>query len=344
MNPEDKKKEEEVVSEPKKEEPKKEETPEEKKPETPIQEEKKVETPTPPSDQKKEEAEQEKKPEIPEKQSDPKETPAIEEPEVIENLSEMTLTDVLKINQNTIDFGNVFPGQIIEETIIILNNLSHTKVHFKIKVNCLTKEFDELDEYVYSMRRPTQNDVFNYNDTFLILLAHKAISYYKLAVKVPNYREEKEIMGNIEIVSEHTKGGPLIIPVRSKITIPSLKCEKMIKLRSMDIPVVKLFLKNIKRQDFRIALKNTSNYAYMGELSILKNDNHMKFLDINFYPPQINMAANALNNFMMSVKSLAKDDDEIINQEVRFVLLVRIRNSSIIFSYPVILTIGDGKM
>lgn len=33
--------------------------------------------------------------------------------------------------------------------------MNETKVHFKIKINCLTKEFDDLDEYVYSMRRPT---------------------------------------------------------------------------------------------------------------------------------------------------------------------------------------------
>ena len=52
------------------------------------------------------------------------------------------------------------------------------------------------------MRRPTQNEVFNYNDTFLILLAPKAISYYKLAIKVPNCKEEKEIEGNIEISSD----------------------------------------------------------------------------------------------------------------------------------------------
>ena len=164
-----------------------------------------------------------------------------------EDLSKMSLQEVLKINQNTVDFGNVFPGQIIEETIIILNNLSHTKVHFKIKVNCLTKEFDELDEYVYSMRRPTQNDVFNYNDTFLILLAQKAISYYKLAIKVPNNREEKEILGNIEISSEHTKDGPILIPIKSKIVIPILKCEKMIKLTSLEIPIIKLFMKSLKR-------------------------------------------------------------------------------------------------
>lgn len=159
----------------------------------------------------------------------------------------MKLEDVLKINQQEVNFGNVFPGQIIEETIIILNNMHQTKIHFKIKVNCLTQEFDELDEYVYSMRRPTQNEVFNYNDTFLILLAPKAISYYKLAIKVPNCKEEKEIEGNIEISSDSTKPGKVIIPVKSKIAIPKLVCEKMIKLKRFEMPVIKLYLKNLKR-------------------------------------------------------------------------------------------------
>lgn len=163
--------------------------------------------------------------------------------------------------------------------------MNQTKVHFKIKINCLTQEFDELDEYVYSMRRPTQNDVFNYNDTFLILLSHKAISYYKLAIKVPNYKVEREILGNVEISSEMTKPGNVIIPVRSKIVIPSLVCEKMIKLKRLEMPVIKLFLKNIKRQDFRIALKNTSVYNCIGELSVFKNQNLDGVIEINFYPP-----------------------------------------------------------
>ena len=140
-----------------------------------------------------------------------------EEPDKVENLKEMDLKDVLKINSMSIDFGELFPGQILEETVIILNNLTSTKVPFKIKINCLSKEFDDLDEYVYSMRRPTTQDVFNYNDTFLILLAQKAISYYKLAIKVPNIMEEKEIMGNIEISCNESKNGLITIPIKSTI-------------------------------------------------------------------------------------------------------------------------------
>ena len=47
------------------------------------------------------------------------------------------------------------------------------------------------------------------------MLSHKAISYYKLAIKVPNYREEKEILGSVEISSEMTKGNNVIIPIKS---------------------------------------------------------------------------------------------------------------------------------
>lgn len=140
-----------------------------------------------------------------------------EEPPKAENLKEMDLKNVLKINNANINFGELFPGQILEETVIILNNLSATKVPFKIKINCLSQEFDDLDEYVYSMRRPTTQDVFNYNDTFLILLAQKAISYYKLAIKVPNIKEEKEILGNIEITCNDCKNGKITIPIKSKI-------------------------------------------------------------------------------------------------------------------------------
>ncbi len=97
------------------------------------------------------------------------------------------------------------------------------------------------------MRRPTQKDVFNYNDTFLILLAQKAISYYKLAIKVPNYKQEKELLGNIVITCESTKGGVLEIPVRSRIVVPKLICEKMIKLKRLELPVIKLHMKTLKR-------------------------------------------------------------------------------------------------
>jgi hypothetical protein len=254
----------------------------------------------------------------------------------------MTLEQVLKINTFSVDFGVVFPGQIVEEPIIILNNLSNTKVPFKIKVNCLTKEFDELDEYVYSMRRYNQNEDFNYNDTFLILLAQKAISYYRLAIKTPMHREEAEVLGNIEISSTECPSGPIIIPIRARIIQPNIKCEKLIRIKSLNMSVIKLFMKTPKRQDFRIALKNLSQVNCVCEPMILKNDANANFIDFNFYPAQLTLNTQISTNFMMSVKC-ALSESELTNKEVKAVLVVRMRNSSVVFAYPMIIIIGDGK-
>jgi len=259
-----------------------------------------------------------------------------------QDLSEMRIQDVLKVNCSQVDFGEVMPGQIIEETIIILNNMNKTKVPFKVKVNCLSQEFDDLDEYVYSMRRPTPNEVFNYNDTFLIILAQKAISYYKLAIKVPNITEEKKILGNIEITSEKTKESVMVVSITAQIVLPKIKCEKMMKIRSLNMSVVKLFMKNPLRQDFRIALKNCATSTVFVEYAILKNEKLLDFLDFNFYPAQVSLQPLLVNNFVMSVKT-KHTDQSIINKDFHFVLVVKVRNSTAIFSFPVLLTIGDGK-
>ena len=276
-------------------------------------------------------------------ESDPKilklEEPVLPKKEEI--LSEYTLQQVLKINVGVIDFGDLLPGQILEENLIIMNTLVNTKVPFKIKVNCLTKEFDELDEYVYSMRRPTNNETYNYNDTFLILLTAKSVSYYKVAIKVPNLKEEKEIHGSIDLMSNEC-GGIITIPIRAKILVPIIKCEKMITLKSLGLPVVKLYMKTPKRQDFRINLKNMCKLNLIAELFILKNEEELKNMEFNFYPQNINLPFNTPINFMMSAKCTG-NEAEILNKEIHSVLIVKIKNSSAIFSFPIVILIGDGK-
>lgn len=258
-----------------------------------------------------------------------------------EVLSEHTLQQVLKINVGQIDFGELLPGQILEENLIVMNTLSSTKVPFKIKVNCLTKEFDDLDEYVYSMRRPNNNETYNYNDTFLILLTAKSVSYYKVAIKVPNIKEEKEILGSIDLASNECQG-QISIPIRAKIIVPAIKCEKMITLKSLGLPVVKLYMKTPKRQDFRINLKNMCKLNLIAELFILKNEKELLGLDFTFYPQNVNLPPNMPINFMMSAKCLA-NESEILNKEIHCVMVVKIKNSSAIFSYPIVILIGDGK-
>lgn len=259
-----------------------------------------------------------------------------EKEEVIEDC---LLNDLLKINKTTVDFGDLFPGQIVEETIIISNTLLRKKIPFKIKVNCLSHEFDDLDEYVYSMRRPSPNEVFNYNDTFLILLAPKTMSSYKLAIKVPTVRNETEILGNIEISSNETKPEIITIPIRSKVILPVIRCEKMIYLNSLKMSVLKLFMKNTKRQEFRISLKNMAKQAITVEFQIMKHEKY-NHLDFTFYPPSLNLSPSLSSNYILNVKSNLPDNEKE-DKEVKCVLLVKMKNGSPIFAYPVVIVFGE---
>lgn len=256
-----------------------------------------------------------------------------------EQIEDAPIQQILQVSKRTIDFGELFPGQIVEENLMITNNLQRRKLPFKIKVNCLSREFDELDEYVYSMRRPSPNEIFNYNDTFLILLAPKTLSSYKLAIKVPAVRTDQEIIGSIEISSSECAPEPIIIPIRTRVIMPSLRCEKMIYLNSMRMSVLKLFMKNAKRQEFRISLKNLVRQTMTVEFQVLKHDRHAS-LEFIFYPPSLSLSPLLSSNFITNVKS-NKPEGEHEEDEVRCVLLVKMKNGSPIFGFPVIIVFGE---
>lgn len=50
----------------------------------------------------------------------------------------------------------------------------------------------------------------------------------------------------------------------------------MIYENSLGMSVIKLFMKNIRRQDFRISLKNMSKINCVIELGLIKNDEQTK--------------------------------------------------------------------
>lgn len=124
----------------------------------------------------------------------------------------------------------------------------------------------------------------------------------------------------------------------------------MIFENSLNMSVVKLFMKNIRRQDFRISLKNLSRISCVVELGIIKNDDQVKValllkkakkknMDFNFYPPQITIQAGLNMNFTMMVRSLGVQYKK--NNRIHLVLTAKIKNTSVIFSYPVLLILPE---
>lgn len=121
-------------------------------------------------------------------------------------LSELTIDKCLKVNIKKIVFENKHPGGVTEDSLIITNQLSNTKIAFTVRAICEVEEYEELDEYVYSLRRPSASTSLNYIDVFNIILTPGTTSYFKVAVKVPSIAKEGEIKGKIVITGKDVPG------------------------------------------------------------------------------------------------------------------------------------------
>jgi hypothetical protein len=62
-------------------------------------------------------------------------------------------------------------------------------------------------------------------------------------------------------------------------------------------------------------------------------------MDFNFYPPQITIQAGMNMNFTMMVRSLGIQYKK--NNKIHLVLTAKIKNTSVIFSYPVLLILPE---
>lgn len=64
-------------------------------------------------------------------------------------------------------------------------------------------------------------------------------------------------------------------------------------------------------------------------------------MDFNFYPPQITIQAGLNMNFTMMVRSLGVRNGA--SNKIHLVLTAKIKNTSVIFSYPVLLILPENS-
>lgn len=156
----------------------------------------------------------------------------------------LDIKDILKLNHSSmLKFGVVFPGMIKEQKLMIENPSKHN-LTLKVKVDCLNKEFDDLEEYVYSIRKPPQ---FDYNDTYYVIMNEKDFITFQVAIKVPKIREKKAMLGNITISSEECEG-EFNIRLRADTVVPIIYCPKVLFVRELGFKVVPFSLKFLRKK------------------------------------------------------------------------------------------------
>ena len=210
---------------------------------------------------------------------------------------------------------------------------------------CLNPELEDHDEYVYSVRKI---NVFDYNEKFFVLLAPLSSMKFKIALKVPNLKDRRELKGSATLALQGSEAS-LTVPIKANIDIPKLHCPKELYNTKFGCQVIRLAIKKGKKQDCKIPLKNCNSLGYSCEFEVTDiNAKKGKMLppsyDLVVYPSVANVPANGfiLMNFVLkpALPGLRqtpsmKDSESGGSEIMKKILIMKVRNSSVVMSYPV---------
>lgn len=258
---------------------------------------------------------------------------------------ELRITDFLYVNKQHINYGTSFPGQILEETLEIINK-SEVDIVVQITVECLNQEFIDSDEYVFAIRRSHSAD---YNDKHFLLMSPYSSATFKLAVKVPSARMKCPIRGEttFRIQSLEDK---ITTTMETQSLIPKIASPKELYHADLKCKVVKFAMKNSKKLECKLPIKNHSKMAVALDFELYQPrdfDPQDRF-DCICMPSFVNLGPNALTlvNLMLKPNTamlMEKSTDPFAKEKHFFkkVLIAKCRDSSLIYSFVILIEVFD---
>jgi len=252
------------------------------------------------------------------------------------SITKFNLKDILQISRSEISFGTRLPGQIVEEHFEIVNKSGHDFV-VQIFLSCLNEELQNTDEYVYSVRR---SHLYDYNDKHYLIMAPHSCAEFKFALKVPNLKLKGHILGEVK-VSIQGLSGEYNVDLSAKVTIPKVFCPKELSCLGLDYKVIKLAVKEGKKQDIKIPIKNTGDVPVTLELEFhepsgCKNSQERALFDCMIHPNVITIPAKGttLTNVLIKPwKILSAIKDLGKQKPSRKILVGKVRDSVLVYSF-----------
>ena len=242
------------------------------------------------------------------------------------------IRSLLTVSKSAIKYGNVLPGYIMEDDLEIQNK-SNQSLSVKVCVLCHNSELDDHDEYVYSVRKL---NIYDYNEKIISVLPPHNTLKYKVALKVPNLKSASELQGSVVITVQGVESN-ITLPVISAVDIPEIFCPKEIYDKNNNCSIIKFALKKGKKQDCKIPFKNNSRYNVTMEFEFIEPQEKKIGYDILTYPSVVSLAANGFGILNVILKPTINALPALENnndKEIRRVLLAKIKNSSMIYYFP----------
>jgi hypothetical protein len=269
---------------------------------------------------------------------------------------------VLIDKTNFINFGLCFPGENLMKKIKIQNSSMKEKTvveikfsdrsnitqHFKDIIpgnlsNLVENSFEKYKCFQLSSHSDSNNDGQIFEKK--ILLKEKEELEVEIIMIAPFVKRKENVYGICEVYNN--KELVLTLPLLATIEIPKLMCLKQLNSLEGGSPLItiKLDLKS-KGQKFRIPFKNLSIKDMEIEffLDKVKNNNIFTYND-NFYecqflffPKVLELQAQSTSSIDLIAKISKKKvdenlDDTKIYSKVRKVIIAKIKNSSVHYSF-----------
>lgn len=240
-------------------------------------------------------------------------------------LEKVDWENAIQISTNEVNFCKMLPGQIMEKEFSVTNP-TKASMEMRILVECLTEGFDDLEEYVFTLRSSDSN---NYHHRHRTLFVPYSRAYFKVALKVPNVKEQKEIKGKI-ILQIGNKGeipsAQLEIPLIVKAELPSLYCPKTLELSPF--PCLRLTAKKGRKTEYKIPLRNDSCFDMNFNIEIISKDS-----DALLFPSGNGgfLASNTSGVILVGVRG-AIQTKKLISRKI---LVLKVKGSSLLISIPI---------
>ena len=248
-------------------------------------------------------------------------------------LANYKIVDLLHINRDTIDYGSAMPGQVLEESLEV-SNKSEENLVVQIVVDCLNPELIDSDEYVYAIRRSHSSD---YNDKHYIIMSPYSSAHFKLAIKLPGLKLKESIRAeatfSIQGVEDKTK-----ILLECKSVIPKVLCPKELYSQQLGAKVINLAMKNHKKMDTKIPLRNNSDHNLTLDLDFFKSKEESEETspyDCYCFPSVVTLAPNSMSVVAIAVKPNSSDFKTSDVKRLTKILTAKCRDSSLTYSFVV---------
>jgi len=247
-------------------------------------------------------------------------------------LQKYTIKQLIHISKSNIDFGNIFSGQVVDESLDIVNKTNQNLV-VEIALGCENPDFQDADEYVYSIRR---SHLFEFNDKHYLVMAPYSSASFRVTLKAPMVKKSCSNRGFVDISIQGLKSSHKIV-LDSNIKAPKVTCPKALYHKKSRCKMVRIAVKQGKKQECKIPLRNEGDVPVTIDFSFYRNeemDRENENVDCCVVPGTLTIPANgtAYFNFVTRTKKIDRSQNETRTMEKK-ILLGKVKDTNLIYSF-----------